>query len=77
MQLTLPITIVIRLCILLVAYGFHSTQNVSAMNADGCYEEGTVWDDLGTWDDIEKALDGDPIYETGFLNKDSDPVSSN
>lgn len=75
MQLTLTITSIIRTFIL-VAYSLRSIHNVSAKNADGCYEDGTVWDDLGTWDDIEKALDGDPIYETGFLNKESDAVSS-
>lgn len=73
MQLTLPITVIIQTFILVV----HCIHNVSAMDSNGCYESGTTWDQLGTWDDIEKALDSDPIYNTGYLDKNSDPVSSN
>lgn len=75
MKLTLPTTIIIQ-TLMMVIHGFHSILPVSAMDANGCYDMGTQWDDLGTWDDIEKALDSDPIYNTGYLNKDSDPVSS-
>lgn len=75
MKLTLPTTIIIQ-TFLLVIHSIHSIRTVSAMDANGCYDQGTLWNDLGTWDDIEKALDSDPIYNTGYLNKDSDPVSS-
>ncbi|KAG6362484.1 hypothetical protein INS49_010715 [Diaporthe citri] len=76
MQLTLPITAIIQ-TFMMVIHSFHSIRTVSAMDANGCYEKGALWDDLGTWDDIEKALDSDPIYNTGYLNTDSDPVKSN
>lgn len=60
---------------LLVILNLYNILIVSAMDADGCYEKGTLWNDLGTWDDIEKALDNDPIYNTGYLDNGSDPVS--
>lgn len=75
MQLTLPITNIIQ-TFMMVIHVFHSIRPVSAVDANGCFEKGALWDDLGTWDDIEKALDSDPIYNIGYLNKDSDPVSS-
>lgn len=74
MQLKLPISTIIQ-TFMLVIHSFHSIRTVSAMDANGCYENGKLWGDLGTWDDIEKALDADPIYNTGYLNTDSDPVS--
>lgn len=74
MQLMVLITFVMQ-TFLLVIPNFHNILIVSPTDADGCYEKGTLWDELGTWDDIEKALDGDPIYNTGYLNKGSDPVS--
>lgn len=74
MQLMILIAVIIQ-TFLLVMPNFHNILIVSAMDADGCYEKGTIWNELGTWDDIEKALDGDPIYNTGYLDKGSDPVS--
>lgn len=74
MQLTV-LTAVIMQTFLLVIPSFYNILIVSAMDADGCYEKGTLWNELGTWDDIEKALDSDPVYNTGYLDKGSDPVS--
>lgn len=61
---------------LVVLSSLHSMVTVSAMDANGCYKKGSLWDELGTWDDIERALDNDPIYNTGVLNEDSDTVST-
>lgn len=74
MQLALQI--IIQALMLVVRSSLHSIVTVSAMDANGCYEKGSLWDELGTWDDIERALDDDPIYNTGVLNEDSDPVST-
>lgn len=76
MQLTRPTTILLQTFMMMI-HSSHSIRTVSTMDANGCYEKGTQWGDLGTWDDIEKALDSDPIYNTGYLNTDSEPVSSN
>lgn len=74
MQLTVMIAVIIQ-TFLLVILNIYNILIVSAMDEDGCYEKGTVWNELGTWDDIEKSLDSDPIYNTGYLDKGSDPVS--
>lgn len=74
MQLTVLITVIVQ-TFLLVILNLYNILIVSAMDADGCYEKGTLWNELGTWDDIEKALDSDPIYNTGYLDNGSDPVS--
>lgn len=74
MQLTVLITVIMQ-TFLLVILNLYNILIVSAMDADGCYEKGTLWNELGTWDDIEKALDSDPIYNTGYLDNGSDPVS--
>lgn len=76
MKLTLPATTIIQ-TFMLMLHSFRSAPTVSAMDANGCYESGKTWEELGTWDDIERALDSDPIYNTGALNEDSEPVSSN
>lgn len=79
MQSTLPLTRIIH-AFMLVIVSSYSIRTVSADGSDdtaGCYKTGAQWKDLGNWDEVQNALDKNPVVNTPALHEGSDPVRSN